>query len=88
MNRDKARIAVYALAGFYLLYLAWQMYGGLAEAGSDKPLMIGFIIFFVIVGAGLAGWGLYSSWKRLGNPADEKQQPESEEKSKKEENKE
>lgn len=65
MNREKARIAVYALAGLYLLYLAWQMYGGLAEAGSDKPLMIGFMIFFVIVGAGLVGWGLYSSWKAL-----------------------
>lgn len=25
--------------------------------------MIGFMIFFTIIGAGLAGWGLYSGWK-------------------------
>lgn len=86
MNREKARIAVYALAGFYLLYLAWQMYGGLAEAGSDKPLMIGFMIFFVIVGAGLAGWGLYSSWKALGKQdGDEAAENEITEENKKEE---
>ena len=63
MNRDKARIAVYALGGLYLLYLAWQMFQGLPTAGSEKTLMIGFMIFFTIIGAGLAGWGLYSSWK-------------------------
>ncbi len=63
MNRDKARVAVYAMGGFYLLYLAWQMYGELSTAGSEKPLMIGFMIFFTIIGAGLAGWGLYSGWK-------------------------
>ena len=63
MNRDKARVAVYAMGGFYLLYLAWQMYGELSTAGSEKPLMIGFMIFFTIIGAGLAGWGLYTSWK-------------------------
>ena len=63
MNRDKARVAVYAMGGFYLLYLAWQMYWELSTAGSEKPLMIGFMIFFTIIGAGLAGWGLYSGWK-------------------------
>ena len=63
MNRDKARVAVYAMGGFYLLYLAWQMYGELSTAGSEKPLMIGFMIFFTIIGAELAGWGLYSGWK-------------------------
>ena len=63
MNRDKARIAVYALGGLYLLYLAWQMFQGLPTAGSEKTLMIGFMIFFTIIGAGLAGWGLYSGWK-------------------------
>ena len=63
MNRDKARVAVYAMGGFYLLYLAWQMYGELSTAGSEKPLMIGFMIFFTIIGAGLAGWGLNSGWK-------------------------
>ena len=63
MNRDKARVAVYAMGGFYLLSLAWQMYGELSTAGSEKPLMIGFMIFFTIIGAGLAGWGLYSGWK-------------------------
>ena len=55
MNRDKARVAVYALGGVYLLYLAWQLFSELPTAGSEKPLMIVFTIFFAIVGAGLAG---------------------------------
>lgn len=63
MNRDKARIAVYALGGLYLLYLAWQMFQGLPTAGSEKPLMIVFLIFFVVIGAAMVGWGLYTSWK-------------------------
>ena len=65
MNRDKARVAVYALGGVYLLYLAWQLFSELPTAGSEKPLMIVFTIFFAIVGAGLAGWGLYSSLKTV-----------------------
>lgn len=63
MNRDKARIAVYALGGLYLLYLAWQMFQGLPTAGSEKPLMIVFLIFFGVIGAAMVGWGLYTSWK-------------------------
>ena len=63
MNRDKARIAVYALGGLYLLYLAWQMFQGLPTAGSEKPLMIVFLIFLVVIGAAMVGWGLYTSWK-------------------------
>ena len=82
MNRDKARVAVYAMGGFYLLYLAWQMYGELSTAGSEKPLMIGFMIFFTIIGAGLAGGGLYSSWKAAsGRSAGVKEAKQSEEES-------
>ena len=65
MNRDKARIAVYALGGLYLLYLAWQMFQELPTAGSEKPLMIVFLIFFVVIGAAMVGWGLYTSWKAV-----------------------
>lgn len=83
MNRDKARVAVYAMGGFYLLYLAWQMYGELSTAGSEKPLMIGFMIFFTIIGAGLAGWGLYSGWKTAsGRSAGVKEAKQSDEESK------
>lgn len=64
MNRDNARMAVYALGGAYLLYLAWQLYSGLETAGSEKPLMIVFAVLFALVGSGAVILGLYSGWKQ------------------------
>lgn len=63
MNRDKTRVAVYTMGGIYLLYLAWNMFRGLSDAGSEKTLMIVFIILFALIGAGLVVWGLYTGWK-------------------------
>lgn len=64
MNRDNARMAVYGLGGAYLLYLAWQLYSGLETAGSEKPLMIIFVVVFALAGAGGVAMGLYSAWRQ------------------------
>lgn len=64
MRRDKARLAVYALGGVYLLFLAWELFQGLSTAGSEKPLMLVFIILFTLIGAAAVGMGIYSGWKQ------------------------
>ena len=64
MNRDNPRMAVYGLGGAYLLYLAWQLYSGHETAGSEKPLMIIFVVVFALAGAGGVAMGLYSAWRQ------------------------
>ncbi len=65
MKRDNARMAVYALGGAYLIYLAWELFSGLDTAGSEKPLMLVFGILFAVIGAAAVAGGLYSGWKRM-----------------------
>lgn len=70
MRRDKARLAVYALGGVYLLYLAWELLQGLPTAGSEKPLMIVFIALFAVIGVAAIGAGVYSGWKQAKETAE------------------
>lgn len=65
MRRDRARLAVYALGGVYLLFLAWELFQGLSTAGSEKPLMLVFIVLFTLIGAAAVGIGIYSGWKQV-----------------------
>ena len=67
MKRDNARMAVYALGGAYLIYLAWELFSGLDTAGSEKPLMLVFGILFAVIGAAAVAGGLYSGWKHMKN---------------------
>lgn len=67
MKRDKARFAIYAMGGLYLLYLAWKMYGDLSTAGTEKTLMIVFIVLFALIGVVMAGWAFYTGWKLTQN---------------------
>lgn len=64
MRRDKARTAVYALAGVYLLYLAWEIKKNLSTAGTEKPLMIVFMVLFAVIGIAAVANGMYSVWKQ------------------------
>lgn len=75
MARGNARIAIYTLAGFYLLYLVYEMYHELSAAGSDKSIMIVFMVLFAIVGGALVINGIRHSWLY----AKEKSQPKEEE---------
>ena len=64
MRRDRARMAVYALAGIYLLYLAWEIRKNLPTAGTEKPLMIVFMVLFAVIGIAAVANGIYSAWKQ------------------------
>lgn len=55
--REKGRAAIYTMAGFYLLILAYQMFGGrMDNGGSDYAMMLVFSVIFVIVGIGMIGF--------------------------------
>lgn len=62
MGRFRARMAVYALAGIYLLYMAWNMFKNLETAGGEKPVMMIFIAIFGIIGLALVAGGIYASF--------------------------
>lgn len=64
MRRDKARTAVYALAGLYLLYLAWEIRKNLPTAGTEKPLMIVFMALFAVIGVAAVGNAVYATWRQ------------------------
>ncbi len=65
MWKDKARMAIYAMAGIYLLILAFQMFSNLGTAGDERMIMIVFIILFGIVGVGLTLVGIVSSYRNV-----------------------
>ncbi len=71
MGRFRARMAIYALAGVYLLYMAWNMFKGLETAGEEKTVMMIFIALFGIIGAALVLGGIYTSFAAAKKQADE-----------------
>lgn len=71
MGRFRARMAIYALAGVYLMYMAWNMFQGLETAGEEKTVMILFIALFGIIGAGLVAGGIYASFAAAKKQAEE-----------------
>lgn len=63
-SRTKGRMAIYAMAGFYLLYMAYSMFQSLSTStGNERILMIVFMIFFALVGAGMMIMGLVIGYK-------------------------
>ncbi len=63
-NMQKARMAMYSIAGLYLVYLAYQLVGGISKAeGAVKILSILFAILFAIIGVSLTIFGIYRTYK-------------------------
>ncbi len=59
-NKDKGRAAIYAMAGVYLLYMAYQIFGSrMDNGGSDYTLMMIFSVLFLIFGVGLIVFSIY-----------------------------
>ena len=55
--KKNARLAIYAMAGFYLLTLAYQMFRAISTShGNEQLVMIVATILFLIVGVGLIGF--------------------------------
>lgn len=71
MRRDRARIAVYALAGFYLIYMAINMYQNLDGMKENRFLFIIFIILFTVIGMIMMGAGLWSAYTAAKERRDE-----------------
>ena len=57
--RNRGRMAIYSMAGFYLLYMAYKLSSGLPDSsGNTKILMIVFMVFFALIGGIIGGYKL------------------------------
>ena len=64
--KKNARLAIYAMAGFYLLTLAYQMFRAISTShGNEQMIMIVATILFLIVGVGLIGFGLIVGYRNI-----------------------
>lgn len=62
---DKARAAIYMMAGGYLLYMAYQVFGlRMDNGGNEYTLMLIFSIVFLVFGMGLIAFGIYMLKKK------------------------
>lgn len=62
--KNRARPAIYAMAGVYVAYLAYCMFKQISvTSGSEQMLMIIFTIVFAILGLGLLLFGLTEGHK-------------------------
>lgn len=81
-GKDRARLAIYGMAGAYLLVLVYQMYESFGTAvGTTRTLTIVFMVLFAIIGIAmiaLSGLGLYKNTKH-DHAAAQQQTPETQE---------
>lgn len=80
--RNKGRMAIYSMAGVYLLFMAYNLIKELPySSGNQKILSIVFVIFFGVVGAGMVIMGLVQGYKLSSpsNAAASKELPETKE---------
>ena len=62
--RTRGRMAIYAMAGVYLLFMAYNLMKDLpTSSGNQKILMIVFMIFFAVVGAAMVIMGMVKGYK-------------------------
>ena len=62
----KGRMAIYAMAGVYLLAQAYYMYKDIpTSSGTDKILMSIFMVVFAVIGAGMVIMGVTKSDKAI-----------------------
>ena len=61
--KNRSRNTLYMIAGFYLVYLAYQMYHQLGEAGDQKALFILCTVLFAVIGVGIAGMGMRNLYR-------------------------
>lgn len=61
---DNGRLAIYALGGVYLLYLAYEMFTKLSTAGEEAAVMAVFMCLFAAVGLFLIVLGITATVRR------------------------
>lgn len=69
-GKDRARIAIYTIAGIYLWILSYNMISNLGSAvtESEKWLSIIFIVVFIVAGSGMVGlgiWDMHRNYKKM-----------------------
>ena len=63
-TRNRGRMAIYSMAGVYLLFMAYNMFKDIpASSGNEKILWIVFTVLFVIIGGGMVIMGVYMGYK-------------------------
>lgn len=63
--KDKRRIAIYSMAGVYLIFLAASMFKNrLNSTGNEYTFLMIFIIAFGVIGIGAIGYGFYATVKQ------------------------
>ncbi len=77
-NRERARIAVYVIGGFYLDYLAYELFGELSSIQEKRPLFLFFTVLFAVAGTGIMIGGLWKYYKLSKAPKQE-EDPETQE---------
>lgn len=79
--REKGRLAIYAMAGVYLLFMAYKIFKSLPSStdGSFMILIIAMVAF-VIIGAGLIIFGLGRSYRISKEELEERKRIEEEKK--------
>lgn len=62
--KNKGRSVIYMMAGFYLVYIAYQVFKNRADSagGEFAAVMLGAAAFFVI-GIGMMGFGFFMFYK-------------------------
>ena len=62
--KNKARPAIYAMAGFYLVYLSYNMFKEISKtSGGEQMTAVIFSILFAVVGVGGILFGLLAGYK-------------------------
>lgn len=62
--RENGRLAIYIMAGVYLLTLVNSMIKEIPHSvGTTKIIMIVFSVLFAIIGVGMMGFGLYRTYR-------------------------
>lgn len=70
--RQNARLAIYVMAGFYLLTMAANMFKAIpTSTGANRIIMIVFSILFVIIGIGMMAFGLTATYRNAKKIQDE-----------------
>lgn len=79
--REKGRLAIYGMAGLYILYMAYSIFKGLSDsAGSEQLVLLVAMIAFTVIGIGLIVFSLVRGYKISKTEYDDKKNKENENK--------
>ena len=75
--RNRARMAIYPMAGIYVIYQAYNTFREISvTSGNEQMLMIIFTILFAVLGLALIVFGLVGGYRNSVKMRQKKQQEE------------